>query len=85
MRKLLLFVGFGLMTLMASAQNPFAYGLKASAVNDGSVTFTYSLNAPAQMDLPTLMYWVQKTSRPVNIRSLFQLRDLLLMWNTLGQ
>lgn len=48
MRKLLLFVGFGLMTLMASAQNPFAYGLKASAVNDGSVTFTYSLNAPAQ-------------------------------------
>ena len=48
MKKLLLFAGLCMMAVAAYAQNPFAYGLKASDVNDGKVTFSYSLNAAAE-------------------------------------
>ena len=37
-----------MMAVAAYAQNPFAYGLKASDVNDGKVTFSYTLNAAAE-------------------------------------
>ncbi|MBO4814836.1 MAG: hypothetical protein J5523_07750 [Muribaculaceae bacterium] len=48
MKKLLLFAGLCMMAVAAYAQNPFAYGLKASDVNDGKVTFSYTLNAAAE-------------------------------------
>jgi hypothetical protein len=48
MKKLLLFAGLCMMAVAAYAQNPFAYGLKASDVENGKVTFSYTLNAAAE-------------------------------------
>ncbi|MDO4511270.1 MAG: hypothetical protein Q4B68_05570 [Bacteroidales bacterium] len=53
MKKSLLFAGFAALALCASAQNPFAYGLKMDGVTAGVVTGTaftvnYSLNADAE-------------------------------------
>ena len=53
MKKALLFAGFAALALCASAQNPFAYGIRTTGVSDGvatgkTITVNYTLNADAE-------------------------------------
>ncbi len=52
MKKALLFAGFAALALCASAQNPFAYGIRTTGVSNGvatgkTITVNYTLNADA--------------------------------------
>ena len=53
MKKALLFAGFAALALCASAQNPFAYGIRTTGVSNGvatgkTITVNYTLNADAE-------------------------------------
>ncbi|MGM9868514.1 MAG: hypothetical protein ACI30R_02665 [Sodaliphilus sp.] len=48
MKKSLLFAAFCATALIASAQNPFTYGLTQSQTEKGKITISYNLNADAQ-------------------------------------
>lgn len=53
MKKALLFAGFAALALCASAQNPFAYGIRTTGISDGiatgkTITVNYTLNADAE-------------------------------------